>query len=326
MARSDVHRPSAIVPADYEYVAPDCIKVESLSDVPTLQFYREQIKRHMERTGGSYSRHAHGGNCMVCGNANAIYTILFYHAKSNSYVRMGERCAQEVDARFDEVAAKGLRRAVAEAHERKAGRQKAQAVLADAGLSAAWDVSEPLEQQRTEYRNANERWQIASQAHFDAHPDGPEYDVPAPVWPRVLDQFEERTVADIVSKLVRYGSISEKQQSFLRSLLEKIAQRPAREAQRAAESEAAAPCPTGRVVVEGEVLTVKAQDGYAYGSTVLKVLVKADAGWKVWGTLPASIEGAVRGSRVRFVAAVEPSNDDPKFGFFKRPTKAELLS
>jgi hypothetical protein len=32
----------------------------------------------------------------------------------------------------------------------------------------------------------------------------------------------------------------------------------------------------------------------------------------------------MKGKRVSFVAAVEPSKDDQKFGFFKRPTKAKL--
>jgi len=94
------------------------------------------------------------------------------------------------------------------------------------------------------------------------------------------------------------------------------------EEKRQAEHEAAEPCPTGRVVVTGEVLSVKLQDGY-YGST-WKMLVKDDRGFKVWGSIPSSLD-ASRGCRVTFTAAIEPSNDDDKFGFYKRPTKAEIL-
>jgi len=94
------------------------------------------------------------------------------------------------------------------------------------------------------------------------------------------------------------------------------------EEKRQAEHEAAEPCPAGRVVVTGEVLSVKLQDGY-YGST-WKMLVKDDRGFKVWGSIPSSLD-ASRGCRVTFTAAIEPSNDDDKFGFFKRPTKAAIL-
>ena len=86
-----------------------------------------------------------------------------------------------------------------------------------------------------------------------------------------------------------------------------------------AEYEAAEPCPTGRVAITGDVLTTKLQEGY-YGDT-WKMLIKDDRGFKVWGSIPSSLDVS-RGDRVTFMAAVEPSEDDEKFGFFKRPTKA----
>ena len=56
----------------------------------------------------------------------------------------------------------------------------------------------------------------------------------------------------------------------------------------------------------------------------LKMLVQHEDGWKVWGSVPSSID-VDKGSRVRFTATVEQSNDDALFGFFKRPAKAEVL-
>jgi hypothetical protein len=32
----------------------------------------------------------------------------------------------------------------------------------------------------------------------------------------------------------------------------------------------------------------------------------------------------MKGKRISFTAAITPSKDDQKFGFFKRPTKAKL--
>lgn len=59
------------------------------------------------------------------------------------------------------------------------------------------------------------------------------------------------------------------------------------------------------------------------GSTY-KMLVQDDRGFKVWGTVPGSI-AADKGDEIKFVANVEASDDDPKFGFFKRPRKAVTL-
>jgi hypothetical protein len=57
----------------------------------------------------------------------------------------------------------------------------------------------------------------------------------------------------------------------------------------------------------------------------MKMLVVTDTGWKVWGTMPAALD-VDRGARVRFTATVKPSDDDPHFGFFSRPTKAQVLT
>lgn len=96
-------------------------------------------------------------------------------------------------------------------------------------------------------------------------------------------------------------------------------------AQRAAEQaklDAAEPCPTGRIAITGQILGIKLQEGY-YGNT-WKMLVEDDRGFKVWGTIPSNLNVG-RGDRVTFTAAIEPSKDDDKFGFFKRPTKAAHL-
>jgi len=85
--------------------------------------------------------------------------------------------------------------------------------------------------------------------------------------------------------------------------------------------EAAEPVPTGRVAITGTVLGTKAQD--TQFGTVYKMLVQDDKGFKVWGSIPNSLPNP-KGRTVTFMAAVEPSKDDPKFGFFKRPTKAEF--
>ena len=73
------------------------------------------------------------------------------------------------------------------------------------------------------------------------------------------------------------------------------------------------------------------------------MVVKDDRGFKVYGTVPqAIIDEAVprphslgaqvwdyevlKGQRITFSATVQASDDDDKFGFFKRPTKAALAA
>jgi len=110
---------------------------------------------------------------------------------------------------------------------------------------------------------------------------------------------------------------------------------------REAEKAKAADCPEGRMAIEGEVVSVKWKDSDYGGS--LKMTVKTDDGYLVWGSVPSvlcSIKTIIgegedswvtykdvgRGDRVRFTGTVTPSDTDKKFGFFKRPAKAELLA
>ena len=106
----------------------------------------------------------------------------------------------------------------------------------------------------------------------------------------------------------------------------------------AQEKEAAATVPIGRHTVVGSVIKTEYREN-RYGTT-LKMLVKSDEGFKLWGTVPSALEvveetkgengdswteqrGLERGDRIQFTATLEPSADDPKFGFYKRPTKAQ---
>lgn len=82
------------------------------------------------------------------------------------------------------------------------------------------------------------------------------------------------------------------------------------------------PCFTGRGVITGRVLRTDIKDNGFQLRTVFTVL--DDRGFKVWGTVPAAIDVVEAGQRVTFTATVEPK--DETFGFFKRPTKAEVIA
>lgn len=97
-------------------------------------------------------------------------------------------------------------------------------------------------------------------------------------------------------------------------------------AKKAADQAEATPVIEGRIVVTGEIIKAQWREGYAYNSEVLKLTVRDDRGFKLWGTCPTSVESeAERGARITFTASVTKSDDDETFGFFKRPTKPEIL-
>ena len=284
MTRTDEHRPSVINPEEYDFVAHWMLKIEDFGSAAVILAEREALKNHMEQTGGNWAGHAHGGNCMVCGSVNAVWTNVFYHERSNSYVRVGADCSEKL---WNSDFGMNSFRAVGEnVREAQAGKRKAQALLADRGLELAWAVA------------------------TDETPEGRD----------ARNQYEERTITDIVGKLIQYGSLSDKQFSFLAGLVDRIANRAAIQAERAAEAAQAADAPAGRLTVTGQVLSIKLKDGY-YGSQ-LKMVVKTTDGWKAYGTCPAALEATERGETVTFTATFEPANDDPKFAFFKRPTAA----
>jgi hypothetical protein len=113
-----------------------------------------------------------------------------------------------------------------------------------------------------------------------------------------------------------------------------------------AEREAAevhAPAPEGATTVVGTIVSTREQDGFAYGSVEYKMLVKADAGYKVWATIPAAIMdrvgsdddgwggtvkgiGDLVGKRIEFTATLCPKSDDPEFAIGKRARKATLAA
>jgi len=56
-------------------------------------------------------------------------------------------------------------------------------------------------------------------------------------------------------------------------------------------------------------------------------MVEEERGFKLWGSVPRSLLGEteLKGQKITFTATVEQSHEEPKFGFFKRPTKASIL-
>lgn len=201
--RSDIHRPSAIETNDYIFVAFDYYGPYADK---SFDGERKIFGEHMQKTGGKYSTHDHGGTCHVCG-ATALYVAKFYHPKTNTYIATGEECADKIFGQNNlDFASK--RKIVAGNKQFAAGKAKAEKSLSDNNLSKAWDIYKGVAQ-----------WTIDGRVGVSSDE-------------RENFTYEERTITDIIHKLIRYGSISDKQWEFLAKLVQKFEERPAIEAAR----------------------------------------------------------------------------------------------
>lgn len=161
-------------------------------------------------------------------------------------------------------------------------------------------------------------------------------------WLYSTGKHDNKTLNDIAHKGLKFGGLTERQIELVKRLhdgtpAEWEVKKAERQAQRAAEEAAAQPVPStdARVTVRGTILSTKTQDGYAFGTTVLKMLVKTEAGYKLWGTVPevlaAEFGGSseagdkLRGKTIEFSAKIQRSPEDEKFGFFRRPSKARFI-
>jgi hypothetical protein len=148
-----------------------------------------------------------------------------------------------------------------------------------------------------------------------------------------------RVAADLLEKLRRFGSLSDKQISFLVGIHQRDVSNRA---------SATATAPSGRLSVEGVVLSAKevfckAATRWDVDKIKYKVLVDIGGGVRVWGSgqgeyfanhkdelgnpkrLTDNAVLPIKGQMVRFSATFESSPKDPLFGFFKRPSKWQVL-
>jgi hypothetical protein len=124
-----------------------------------------------------------------------------------------------------------------------------------------------------------------------------------------------RLVKDMVEKLRRYGELSAKQLEFMAKAMDQDEQRRA---------SATGTAPTGRQTLRGTILSAKEEPNRFAGrygpETVTKLCVDLGNGVRVYGNKPDAAEVG-KGDQIEFTATFEPSQKDPLFGFWKRPSK-----
>lgn len=134
MARTDIHRPSQIKTEDYILVG-----FRYIGPYPMMGGDdRAAIEAHRTKTGGFYSGHEHGGTCGICG-AHAHTLGVFWHQPTNRYIMAGEDCAAKMDMGED-IAFRAFKQRVAAGLEAAKGKARAQKILGENSLSAAWEI------------------------------------------------------------------------------------------------------------------------------------------------------------------------------------------
>ena len=323
-ARSDVHRPVDLTPEDYEWVgaydnrpeagayAGDFEDFEVAPGV-TVSGTNWDNANYRYLTGllgaSTTARYGDGLQCDHCG-ARIRYVAVYRHKPTGDHIAVGETCA---DGRLslDKATFQRLRKAAA--LDRQAQAHKV------AALERLGEIDDAI---------------VVSLLDRETDRDGMEE--PA----RTV--YDHHIVSDIRSRLWRYGSVSDRQVDLVREIYDRTAAQPEPEPE-----PAKVPVPVGTHQIEGKILGMRYQESQWGGQVKMLVEVETPEGnYKVWGTLPAALRDLYRidhgpmlangthdvfhrpvgvGAKIRFSASCERSADDDAFGFFSRPTKAEVV-
>ena len=317
--RTDKHRVSEIIPADYRYLfsfsysGADGLPGWNLHllaatrtgaetyRVPTFIFDYQTHGTTVEwvecqNTLGKlnyFDKSKHGseaGGCDVCGTFY-LHGDVWQHVPTGECIKIGQTCAEKYGLITDREEWLAYQRSTRQARK-------------DAKTRKAQDV------QRSLRFSTLLTW---AREHREILP---------------LLKVDHRITKDMRANLVRWGAnrgLTENQVQLLEKLQADVAKGP--------EKHVEVPVDGERIEIEGLVVATKVDKGqyYPYGDTT-KMTVKvetADGSWMVYGTAPdvllSETEGPLKGRRVRFTAKVSKGNRDNYFGFFSRPTKASVL-
>jgi len=135
-------------------------------------------------------------------------------------------------------------------------------------------------------------------------------------------ECEHYIVRDIRYKFSRYGELSPKQVALVFKISKETKEFEEKKEKQESELNDVV---EGRRELTGKILMAKWYEN-AFGIQY-KCLLLTDDNQKLFGTVPAKLADADvgKGDKVKFTATVKASVDDSKFGYYSRPTKAEIL-
>lgn len=279
--RSDIHRPQVFDPEQYDYShAGTWSSDEFLADV------RKEAARMLRlrlAEGYTIARHQSSGQCGHCGARLTHYAAML-HVESKEIIYVGETClGNRFEMATREFQAWRKMRAGANARNAKAAR-----------LAATLENHPALEGLR----------------FYSVMSTDP------------LGQGRDDFLISLANQLFERGELSEKQIAAAERALARVAER---EAKKAEEAEAMTNVPAmteGRRLISGTIISKKWKDSpFGYGSSgAWKIVIRDAEGYRYYGTLPGAASELDRDSHIQIVASIKPSDDDPHFGFFSRPT------
>lgn len=131
-------------------------------------------------------------------------------------------------------------------------------------------------------------------------------------------------IVDMRGKFLKYGSLSERQWKYAKSLHDK---EEAKKNEKPCDEIPAKLLSVGgnakvRVLFTGLILAFKTVETN-YGPTE-KMMLRDYRNFKIWGTRPKGLKANV-GDCVQIEAVLYPNRNDPTFGYFSRPTKPRLM-
>ena len=281
--RDDIHKPSLLDPAEYEFMAA-FYQGSSEDMMRSYQYDMQEYDEALEQYPVFQGNHDTKGTCDHCGAAFA-HGALFLHIPTQELIHVGHICADNTVGLPDKAAA---------------ARKKAEKYAAA--------------------QKAHRKQMEKTQAWRDEHEE-------LVTW--LNWTVENENAHDFLSSLLgtinKWGDLSEAQTRAAYKWMEgakKKAERAAEDAVRLANAPAVS---EGRYDIIAEIVSTKWQSS-DFGDQ-LKMLVLLSDGNKLWGTMPKVLRSrqAEAGTKVKFTATVTKSNKDEHFGFFAKPTNAEVI-
>lgn len=333
MARKDKFRPSVIDPTKFTFIGHHYLGPMSYDAWAALcdeiTEGAEALESHQKaHPGFTMANHKWVGQCDCCG-ARYFFGAWFHDSDSNTYISIGGICAGKLALGSPE-AMRTFREQVNtfKVHQERVA--KARAYLTTVNLVAMLDLWLDKANTSREFPEVTLRDMCNKVIQ----------------WGNELSDKQQAFATKLLQQIVDRPALQ--------------AEREARDANRKP-----VPSTDKRITIVGVVISAKYdQGGWTdengrqrdfYRPECIKITIEHADGWRVWGTCPADIYGPtgweygkpqvegghpevagtyrsmeqaaadLKGKRVQLDARVTIGDKDPKFGFFKRPTKGKLL-
>jgi hypothetical protein len=312
MTRSDIHRPTAIDPENYDHVDSYDLGTGVDADVVSRRMFIKDVAR-LDAEGKRLADHLEAGSwrytCGTCGQVGLRYVALVVHAETGEYMVVGGTCIgttfQTARAELDRLQA-----AAAEARKKAALLAGFNELLANHPEIAEAPLL--IERAFTFDETAGQYWHERHRKSWAAS-----------------------TLKDIMGKARQYGGeISEKQIAFAARLVAELieaeavtAQKDAEHAAKRAEEVNAAIGEIGeRRQFTGEVVWAKnvANDFDPYGGDKTIMIIRTAEGTIKW--FASKVIEVNRGSKISFTATVKKHEiyQDRITTIVQRPAKVEI--